>query len=231
MLSRFFKKHFALPLPKALGHDSNALQMRDFDPFISPSEYCWEDWEKEVRVRFPVRWFFNKTLPKLFRPIRRIGYRMGRVWYWVQCHTLPSYKFHIVDIRETKSSRHSYRFGWIDSDGRMLLANFAILRDFVEKEKPSSLREYHTEEEIDAMGARSQQDAYDEVMALYRWWTLDRHTEEDRVDGLFDLSEKATTSQERHKLVQDWSQARDQMKNMEDEMLIRLIKVRGTMWT
>lgn len=231
MLSTLCKKYLYLPLPKDLGHGSNALQMRDIDPFIDPSEYCWEDWETEVRLRYPVRWFFNKTIPNLFSPIRRFWRTIKDSWYWVKCHTLESFRFHLIDIREDKSIPFAYRFGWTDADHKIMLANFAILKDFVEKEEPKSLRDFHSEEEIDQMGARSQQDAHDEVMTLYRWWMTERHVEKQIADDMFEKSKEAKTAVERSQHARDWSSARDRNKEREDEMLIRLIKVRHTMWT
>lgn len=77
---------------------------------------------------------------------------LSNVWYWIRCHTYNRY--HIINI----SGRAGYKWGWIDTDGQMLLVNFKLLCDFIEKE----CRGYF----------KLEPDEYwkQEALFLYSWW-------------------------------------------------------------
>lgn len=130
---------------------------------------------------------------RLVRSIRRFLDRW-RPFYWLRTHTVDRY--HLVDMR---CPRNGYRWGWLDRSEGMLFAAFAILVDFVDREYPGYVDWEHSDE------MRAQRD---EVMALYRWWTVERKSERDADDGTTDV-----------------------VDDKDDEMLLRLVKVRGILWT
>ena len=133
-----------LPSPMKLGmsDSNNALGSKMFGN--QPGQVCWEDWEEKVKTMYPVRYYLIEELGPIIR-------RKYRQWittpiYWLKCHLFTKHKYHLIDIREPKGDPRSYRYGWIDSDHKMVLALFTILNDHVEGELDN--RYCPTEEEV-----------------------------------------------------------------------------------
>lgn len=136
--------------------------------------------------------------------IKRAKYLLSCFWYWFRCHTFTRY--HMLDCRS-----NSYKWGWIETDDMMMQACFALLVQFVEKQKPFGFTlyeqtdqgrfEFHGDlaENKDPFGReliRNQWEESKEVDFLYKWWkNRDCRTEQD------------------------------------DEMFERLIKIRCRLWT
>jgi hypothetical protein len=140
------------------------------------------------------------------------AYRWLRRWqpfYWLRCHTYNRY--HMVDCRN-----RFYNWGWSDVDHLMLYANFELLRRFVEDEEgleslayqgPSFREEaekWRGEKAALLESAAERDHIYDEVRYLWHWWTEERPHDVGPGDEEY---EKDT------------------------EMLVRLMKVRGSLWT
>ena len=123
---------------------------------------------------------------------------LSNIPYWLRTHTYNRY--HIINL---KSPAHGYNWGWIDRDRALLLANFKILSDFVEKELPHGM----VSEESDDPTAQSWRAAFQEMIALYNWWHQD-------------YPQLLETCMDQGKL-----------SDLEDLQLMRLIKIRGYMWT
>lgn len=150
---------------------------------------------------------FQKGLTKRFW--RKPWNWIKTAWYWIRTHTYNRY--HIINL----SGEDGYDWGYIDTDSAMLIACFKLLRDFVENEDPGvgtyTLDDYgpfNFDGEKAQVERQIERDA--EVRALYNWWCFDRIAE-----------------QAQHNTIKDynWSFERDQ------EMLQRLIAVRGCLWT
>jgi hypothetical protein len=169
--------------------------------------------------------------------------RIGRVWrsfwglrplYWLRCHTFTRY--HIIDIRDEK-----YRWGWIDRSHAMLLANFKILVEFIEKERPFDVIDWDSD--VDHQHARS------EMMELYEWWKRGREAEADAVDAFFEEHHRHPAPGDEFPLGPDgmvtwntgtwdtdenestWFRMYTDLEKRDDEMLARLIKIRNFLWT
>lgn len=141
---------------------------------------------------------------------------------------------------------------WTDADTRLLHAAFTILVDFVEQEEPFA----RTLIEHDAACPRPGMDLEGvchscqvdesqlafgtELRALYHWWTVERPTNraaEDRAlaawheaftaQGGFSAPDTATTIQ-RKDVHTVWERDNDAQ---DTAMLIRLIQIRGSLWT
>ena len=61
---------------------------------------------------------------------------------------------------------HTLKQGWCDKDHFMLHANFQLLVDFVEQERPEQI--------VDWNANPAHKHAWKEIRALYRWWTRAR---------------------------------------------------------
>lgn len=159
----------------------------------------------------------------------------GEVWDWILCHTLTRY--HLLDLRD-RGEGHGYRGGWMDRDHLMLIACFTLLRDFVEKESPdiglggeeADSESGYLQEDREAVAQQIADGR--EVRELYEWWVEGRSEERDEVDALLadadglDVAELAD-----HPNFTEWSRRSDELETRDDAQLLRLVKVRGRLWT
>ena len=145
-----------------------------------------------------------------------------RPLYWLRCHTFT--KYHIIDIR----GQDDYKWGWIDRDHAMYLACFKLLTEFVELEDPTvgqrSMEDYRgdlTQQEFDDFykpTVAPQLEREVEVRALYDWWKTTRKQEWDACYASSNLKET-------------WWEEFTRLEEKDEEMLMRLMKVRRTLWT
>ena len=174
--------------------------------------------------------------------------------YWLRTHTYNRY--HMLDMR---SKVNGYEWGWHDRSELILFANMALLRDFIEKEHAFDCHvDWRSAEELAAAGEKEQdgneacRDAHaaakKEMLAIYDWWMEGRPAEHKKYDDLLTsaysdpLIETPVpgTSLIKIELVEtpELRELRDQCMEMEaeledrdEEMMIRLIKIRNWMWT
>ena len=140
------------------------------------------------------------------------GGLIGLYW-WIRNHTLE--RHHIINL----SGVDGYKYGWIDSDRKIELAAWKVLVDFVDKEDPFVGQ--NLEPEIPGDDAYNWAVSYNnsqrEIHELYVWWTLDRPM-------LLAELEAAKPFEERLAM-------RKALDAKDDEMLLRLIAIRGHLWT
>lgn len=185
-----------------------------------------------------------------FGPLRHVS----RAVYWLRTHTY--HRYHMLDIR---SRRNGYAWGWMDRSEGILFANMAVLVGFVEEEKAFDCYvDWRSAAEMAAAGegadpsGNANRDAHaaakKEMLDIYQWWTHDRKIEHDRHDdllsrayarpfefesigdGMSRLKKEILTKEEEELRAQCWSME-EALEAKDEEMMIRLIKVRGYMWT
>lgn len=195
-----------------------ALPMRGFG-CDDPNAYDWSDWERDTRIAYPFRFWLTHTFPQFFWPMRRV---IRDAWYWLQCHTLRSYRFHLLDIRKPGPGI-DYTHGWLDRDTVILYAAFTCLRQFVEIEKPVDPTLCD-----DGNDWSEHKKRHDEVMALYDWWMRGRLEDIAAEERAWAIHEKDHRDEGTRRV---WIDARQFVEDREQEMLERLIKVRRYMWT
>ena len=213
-----------IPSPKELGFSSDyALKSTDFSP---ESTDTWEHYYKKVKQLHPYRY----RLFKVFRCVTTFFTqwpRVSNVKYWLRTHTYNRY--HILNLGKSEQENpYGYEWGWQESADLLLLANFKILRDFVEQSQPSAL--LSTSEE-DIAYTESQNAKYNECMALYKWWIKERFVEYERFDKEHDIAYfafKANRSEENEKV---WLNAGQARWNRDQEMLLRLINIRSYLYS
>jgi hypothetical protein len=174
------------------------------------------------QIKNKIQNFFYETNKFLFR---------NRFSYWVLCHTVPSFKFHLIDIRDK-----DYRYGWIDRDHAMFLACFKLLREVVEGE---NIFEHTVWEDVPELC---------EIKKIYEWWMKGREEEhaaceelrdsippiEFHVDELENGFSRWATEREaalQHPNWEKWVQMTDELAKKDDEMLLRLVQLRRYLWT
>lgn len=223
-----------LPGPKELGKaDCDALPSRMFGDQY-PGIYTWEDWDEAMRRDYPIAQFLRERLP---RPFRYYWRRITDAWYWIKCHTLPSYRFHMLDMRNPGGGV-DYTHGWMDRSELMLWVCFKLLVDFVEKEQGATdLRECYTTEEIESSPElQAHIKMRDEIQALYQWWKTGRAEADAKTDAVFQTYHTAKTDptktpEEIAVLLDAWTDERKRTEGQDQEHLIRLIALREHLWT
>lgn len=151
-------------------------------------------------------------------------YKRGGIkgaYHWVRCHAWNRY--HLIDIR----GHGGYDWGWIDRDEAMLIACFAILCEYVEKEDPSvgtrTLTEWVTDEwSRDLVSAQVADEV--EIRTLYEWWKRGRKADQDAIEAIA-IGCYSGPGWDEYKRLSEAYDAKD------DAMLARLLKVRGRLWT
>jgi hypothetical protein len=217
---------FNLPSPVDLGWSkTNALGARDFP---SPGQKTWEDYYDYLKTTFPIRafiaitvadWLYYTVWMTIKRPV-------ANAYYWLVSHLIPSRRYHMLDLRQPGG----YRYGWADIDSRLVYAMFNLLDLFVKHEMPNFY--CPTEEEVAKEPAyKTQRDAYIEIEAIHRWWNVDRVAAKkaisDELNRLYGTRGTRPTADERealHKMEAD-------LEAKMEEMMVRLVKVRGSLWT
>lgn len=196
------------------------------------SMFCWEDFNRDTKAAYPVAWFLRCTLPAFIRTwfIWPVRHPVAEAWYWLRTHTVNRY--HIVNL---KNPRNGYKWGWIDRDQAILFACFNIFQDFCEKEKGLDSLKFQAECDWKEWGEGAAEmratkyAEYQEAKSLYDWWTGGRAAEHAEVDALYDKLDRNVIVDQPS--WDSWNARYVALPARDDEMLLRLMKIRNTLWT
>ena len=164
-----------------------------------------------------------------------LRYWFKHIRYWLRTHTYN--RDHILNLKRAEPENPNGYWGWTDRCYSLMLANFLVLRDFVEQEHPWSLAddiaklEANGDPNGELPSLRKQQADYEECMLLYRWWVKDRFAEyrdfEQREVETFERFKKTGDESDR----EAWFAADLAKEKRNSEMLHRLVALRGYLWT
>lgn len=153
-------------------------------------------------------------------------------------------QFHLLDLR---NKDFPYAKGWIDVSEKILLANFKLLTEFVEKEEPFRFH-YRKDGKVPAR-TRDQDDAdYEnlkrsrqvgrEIWELYVWWTKTRKAEHARHAKVLMTIYKGSKKSKKQLLPigepRKWAayhSSDDRLLEKDQQMLHRLVDIRECLWT
>lgn len=196
----------------------NPFQLPEAIPAALPWRK-WKVWGAEMKKKYPVRFFLSRALPRWWARATRVLWETP--WYWLRTHTYNRY--HILDLRNKVDG---YDWGWIDADAQILYACFNILVSFVEKESPTVgnhktpeewMSPDHEWQEGEREHLQEQIDKELEIRAIYDWWKTER--------------KKAKDDSEKESTTIAMFEKREAFDAKDEEMLIRLMKVRRSLWT
>jgi hypothetical protein len=239
---RFFSKYTRLPLPKELGmSDDNALPSREFSPDVEG--ITWEDWDKKVKELYPIKYFLVETVANfiLYNIWLPVTQPFSDLWYWLVSHLIPSRRHHMVDLRQPCSNGDiinfdCYRYGWLDTDHKMLYALFNLLNLYVARELESLYSP--TKEEIEKEPhLKTQADLIAEIKAIHQWWNVERKESFIARDRLLnkwsELRKNKETRQngEAEKVFKEMKEADQSFEDQTDAMISRLMKIRRNLWS
>jgi hypothetical protein len=188
-----------------------------------------------IRRSLACAWFCLYGVRELalrLRPVRKVAGALG----WIHSHTLD--RRHLLDLR---CRRNGYTGGGLDMREALLFASMATLVHFVEGERAF--------EAVDWDATDEHREAARELREIHDWWTSGRakaHADLDRrsdasyrdlrytfvpmPDGCRRLQTDDETPEqagERDAVAAE----EERLSRVDDEMMIRLIRVRRAMWT
>jgi hypothetical protein len=239
----YLNKLFKIPGPKDLGMSDNNHAMPSEMFRNNSTELTWEDYYNRVKREYPVSFFCASTVPTFFRDLWYSTTRYPKkIGYWFQCHFIPKHRYHMLDLRQ----KSGYQYGWIDADTRMEYALFNILVSFVENEMPhgyfvpseeEAAKDDAGDEPDKYSGFRKQLNNHKEYMAIYNYWTVDRialekaHAEALNAWSNAHHAARGDRTEEVQLLWKKLKETDEAKKKKLEEMLHRLIDIRGCLWT
>jgi hypothetical protein len=237
----FLRKLLKLPSPIDLGwSDHNALEDEEFSE--NPQGKTWQDWDRTVKKMHPVKYWIAETAADWLR--YKVWFRIARpfsdAYYWLVSHLVPSRRYHMLDLRQNYPQKDGkpdkdkcYRYGWNDVPEKMMYAMFNLLGQYLD-EGPTDLSTSFSSEEIQAdAGLLAQQEALIEARAIYHWWTVERHETSAHRDEVQDQWWKARKAKDPKK-EEYWLKLKKfdaDIEAKEEEMIVRLMKIRRGLWT
>jgi hypothetical protein len=202
--------------------------------FTTPGAMTWDgwrDWKKEVKAKYPIRYWLFRTLPHLYRV--HIEMRLDDWKYWVRHRTTD--KFHIIET--------GLKPGYYDYDKRMLHGCFHLLTEYVdEMDMTNNWDSYLRDDEYDPEGKWKK--VHTEVKELYEWWTIERPNRPD-LDKLLPSLDKEGRDEdwfmsdsrrddpqwlEYCRVSEENSVIEEKWKDEDTQMLFRLVSIRKHLW-
>lgn len=133
------------------------------------NEYTWEAWDKEMKSKFPIRYFLFEIMPDFIFGIKR---SLNNKIYEFKSKLFL--KQHLLDIRQPKCGYYQYRYGYCDMVEKLIFANFNMLCEFVEKEyKGLDGIKDRIEFLSDKPECVDEIKFLNKVIELYNWWRID----------------------------------------------------------
>lgn len=206
----------------------------------------WRQWEKETKTKHPFKYLMFETVPTFFR---RYIKRLKNLKYHFKQKYFFGYHYLKLDVKRFKepyNNNQMDKYSWMDADTQLELFSFQILVNYIENE--IGLDEFKTR--IFEYGPSwYDKEAYD----LYQWFVNDycddtydrllqeeldqKYPDQDEFDKLTFFSEPPKSERERQ-YREDWSELHEKIRQRDiklgkemTENLIRLIKIRGALWT
>ena len=153
-------------------------------------------------------------------------------------------RYHLLDYRDLP---HGYDGGYTDPCEQVLLANFAILKNFVEKEKPFEIYDLSMHKDGKFYINNSGEEAepyYNEIWEIYQWWIRGRFEEQAAINILSSQVSYTTEPTDEsdpkygryytlihHGPHEELRALQDEYEKKQDTMLARLIAIRRHLWT
>lgn len=181
----------------------------------------WDAWEAEMKSKHPIRFFLQETLPLEFhlRANNYTIYHRIRNTIWAVRHRWdPRHQYNVIRPRTLKPGYH-------DPRDQILHGVMECLVNYFDNGVPN----------INWTTDDDHQHAYNEMKAVYDWWMQlwpNKETIDPNGNPLPQYPEKDWTlwDDEDHKVGRLMLDNDDAWYEKENEMLNRIIAVRGFMW-
>lgn len=229
MLVLYLRRLFRLPSPADLGwSDDDALMLREFTPYQDGKS--WEDWHQFCRHNYPVKYFLVVTLPFLLK--RWFVWPARRMVSAVLDYCLPSRRYHVLDLRGI-DPLSQYSHGYLDPCEVFWLAGWgSLLRWHREEAERHDLSQLSAEEQA---AYHAQLESYGELKQLVHYWTVTRIRREHETQQLYQAAMAVRPTPENRALYEAaqrrWLDHCRETERLEDEMWLRLARLRSHLWS
>jgi len=210
-----FKKKVGIPYPYALGLEE------------------WDVWRAETKLKMPIRWWILETVPDFFNKlfVFKVKFLCSK-YYWLFMHTfVRKHQYNIIRPRTLPPS-------YYDARDLILHGSMEILCDFVEHQNKHGIVAWDADE--------GHQHVWDEANIIYDWWNDKYLKREEALDEKFPLPatddtkpmlwifystyEDTDEALEYKKILSLRREEEETWEAEEEDMLIRLAKIRLALW-
>jgi hypothetical protein len=222
------RRLFQLPSPVDLGWSTDgSLMLREFTPYQEGKS--WEDWHEFCRKHYPVRHFLSEELPLL---VKRLAiWPVERVANATLDYCLPSRRYHLLDLRGI-DPLFPYQHGYLDPSQAFYLAGWGALLRWYREAEPKDPRQWMSPEQL--VEEAHFVETYDELMALVHYWTVtrvERDKENMQLSKALQAVKPTAENRELYEAAQErWLRHSRESERIEDEMWLRLAKMRSHLW-
>ncbi len=177
----------------------------------------FRNWEKKLKTKYPTRYAIGEAIERFFGPFR-VAKRKCKTAYWALQHRFnPKHRYHIVNTKLPP--------GYHEVETRMFYAMFQLFAEFMEFQlktphvvweyDKSAFEDWMIEDDLEGVEKEieSRNKMWKEMNDLYTWWTVTYPKLEK------DFDESSFTIE-----------AEEEFEKEVEEMMIRLVKIRRTLW-
>lgn len=203
-----------------------ALGMKGFS---EKNAYTWEDWERDAKISYPVRYFLSHTMPTfLARNITR-PYRDAESYIryrFIQKH-------HIVNLQNEE-----YKYGYLDVSSKILYAVVNLLNYLVEVQHKGeeNYAKFVSWQKVDDLPNQ-----HETILEVYRWFKHQRPKDIQKIkeaqEVWHNLFEERLNSPSHWEKKKEEQEAHENLIKLEkklaiteDEYLMHLMRLRLLLW-
>ena len=208
----------------------------------------FDDWETELRKKYPVRYAVAEAISLCFKPLRTAKRKLNNAYWWVQYRVNPKHKYTTIKLKKLEP-------GYYDEDALLFYAMFEIFETFMKRQltDPQIVWEYDEgcfpdwmlEDDLEGVKKeiKSRNDRWKEMKDIYDWWvdvypnresTLPEYPTLPKEWGaLACLGRKYDDEKEMieyKRIINIHIKAEDEWEKEDEEMMIRLVKIQSSLW-
>lgn len=202
-------------------------------PFCKKDDYTWEDWERDAKQAYPIRYFLSETLPSKVDFIKR---KVSNMKYdFVSKHIK---KDHLLDLT------HEDNGGILFSeDSKLLYACINILKLFIEV-RHGGIENFKRFVEVQELHLETDRDERRNIVDVYEWFMVERPKAKKELDDADNAWHKYFTDKiiendgvtpkprdlEETRLRKTADKLEEVLDKTDEEMLVKLMKARKYLW-
>lgn len=202
-------------------------------PFCKKDDYTWEDWERDAKQAYPVRFFLSETIPSKINSIKKevFSTKNELVSKYIK-------KNHLLDLT------HEDNNGILFSEGeKVLYACINILRLFVDA-RHGGIENFKRFVEVQELFLETDRDERRNIVEVYEWFMVERPKFKKELDDADNAWHKFFTDKitendgttpkprdpEELRLRKVADELEEKLDKTDEEMLIKFIKARKYLW-
>ena len=158
--------------------------------------------------------------------LRKLKSALNNLIWQIRYRLDPRHRYHVINLRDQWGRRNGMDYGWEEVDTRMMHACFRLLVDYVEKQKPFDILSFDEDDSTRSLKK--------DILDLYGWWTVTRAKEHAKLAEAWDKVPPYDFGQGSWKPRPEAKEAlalQKELDDKDDEMLMKLVTIRRSLWT